>query len=115
MAYQTADLLSTMEAQTGKTVECLRVDGGASDNGLLLSFQADILGIPVERPLCVESTARGAAFLAGLAEGFWQQEELLRLVKEGKTFSPQQDEAWRASHRQDWHRAVERTVGWKNV
>ena len=115
MAYQTADLLATMEAQTGQSVQCLRVDGGASENGLLLSFQADVLGIPVERPLCVESTARGAAFLAGLAEGFWQEEELSLLVKAGKTFAPEEDEAWRSSRMAEWHRAVERTVGWKNA
>ena len=116
MAYQTADLLSSMEKQTGNAVQALRVDGGASENGLLLAFQADVLGIPVERPLCVESTARGAAFLAGLAEGFWQgEEEILALTKEGSVFLPERDEEWRRLQRAEWQRAVERTMGWKNV
>ena len=115
MAYQTADLLGAMEKETASPVRCLRVDGGASENGLLLSFQADILGIPVERPLCVESTARGAAFLAGLAEGFWQDAEISELVKESAVFSPKESEEWRLSHMAEWQRAVERCMGWKNV
>ena len=72
LAYQTKDVLTAMEKDTELELKSLKVDGGASANNFLMQFQADILGVPVERPQAIETTAMGAAYLAGLAVGFWQ-------------------------------------------
>ncbi len=113
LAYQTADVIELMKNATGINVSELTVDGGASGNNLLLGFQADLLGIPVVRPSCIESTALGAAYLAGLATGFFPS---IEAIKENhtvsKTFSPCMDAEKRNALMTTWRRAVERSLGW---
>ena len=114
LAYQTADVISLMESGTGIKTTSLRVDGGASSNGLLLEVQADLLGIELVRPACVETTALGAAFLAGLALGVYSSlTEISEIVKNAKTVTPTKDAAWREARMGEWRRAVERCLGWK--
>lgn len=114
LAYQTADVISLMESGTGIKTTSLRVDGGASSNGLLLEVQADLLGIELVRPACVETTALGAAFLAGLAVGVYSSlAEISEIVKNAKTVTPTKDAAWREARMGEWRRAVERCLGWK--
>ena len=114
LAYQTADVISLMEAETGIKTTSLRVDGGASSNGLLLEIQADLLGIVLVRPECVETTALGAAFLAGLALGVYSSlEDISNIVNNLKTVTPTKDAAWRLARMGEWRRAVERCLGWK--
>jgi glycerol kinase len=113
IAYQTRDVLEAMEADSGIKLKTLRVDGGAALNNFLLQFQADILGVEVERPVVNETTALGAAYLAGLAVGYWNgQEELLRKWKRDALFTPQMDEDERERLYTDWKRAVERAKNW---
>jgi glycerol kinase len=91
----------------------LRVDGGASVNNLLMQFQADVLGVPVVRPQVTETTALGAAYLAGLASGFWAGPAELRAKREGDVrFEPRMAAGERAERRGRWQRAVERAKGW---
>jgi glycerol kinase len=91
----------------------LRVDGGAAVNDLLMQFQADILGVPLVRPRVTETTALGAAYLAGLAVGFWGSPDDLRARREGdRRFEPRMDSRERAARRAAWRRAVERTKSW---
>ncbi|REE78773.1 glycerol kinase [Paenibacillus taihuensis] len=107
IAYQTADVLGTMEAESGLRLKELRVDGGAVANSLLMQFQADLLGVSVIRPVMLETTALGAAFLAGLGVGFWSgTDELRALWEHDRTFVPERDEAWRASVYSGWQKAV---------
>ena len=114
MAYQTADVIELMENSTGIKIESLSVDGGASANDLLLSFQADILGTTVQRPECIETTALGAAYLAGLATGLFKSiDEIKSNRKISKTFRPEKDEAWRCEKTSIWKKAVERSLNWK--
>jgi len=102
-----------MTSDSGLRPEVLRVDGGAARNNFLCQFQADILGIPVERPETTESTALGAAYLAGLATGFWKNEEELKpQLKIGRRFEPAMDAARREELYAGWQRAVERAKGW---
>jgi len=113
IAFQTADLIQAMQQDAGRPLSELRVDGGAARNDLLLQFQADLLGVPVLRPINTETTAFGAAALAGLGFGFWQsQEELAALWKLEKRFEPKmaRDEATRRRAR--WSQAVERSRDW---
>lgn len=113
MAYQTCDVLRCIENDTGIPLEELRVDGGAAMNNFLMQFQADILGRPVERPQVVETTALGAAYLAGLAVGFWKnREEIAAQWKKERTFQPVMEEKRRKALYADWQRAVERSRGW---
>ncbi len=113
MAFQTCDVLAAMEADAGLRLSCLRVDGGASRNDLLLEMQADLAGIPVERPACVETTAMGAAYLAGLAVGFWSgPEEIQRARSVDRIFDPSLAPDAREARLADWHRAVDRSRGW---
>jgi len=113
IAYQTRDVLEAMEADSGIKLKTLRVDGGAALNNFLLQFQADILGVEVERPVVNETTALGAAYLAGLAVGYWNgQEELLRKWKRDALFTPQMDEDERERLYAGWKRAVERAKNW---
>ena len=115
MAYQTADVIRLMEESTGIKMLELAVDGGASANDLLLEFQADILGVSVERPSCIESTALGAAYLAGLSTGFYTSLDDIRANrKTEKVFEAKQNEEWRESKMQKWRRAVERCLDWEN-
>ncbi|HUI42021.1 MAG TPA: glycerol kinase GlpK [Terriglobia bacterium] len=116
MAYQTRSVVDGMAADSGIHPQVLRVDGGAARNDFLCQFQADILGVPVERPATTETTAVGAAYLAGLAVGFWKNEaELDHQLRIGARFEP----AMAADRRQalfaGWQRAVERARGWAAV
>jgi glycerol kinase len=115
MAYSTADVLGAMEADSGvETVE-LRVDGGAAMNDWLMEFQAGILGIPVRRPGMVETTALGAAGLAGLATGVWETgEEFLATLGEASTFSPAMTDAQRGRALEGWRRAVGTAQAWSS-
>ena len=113
MAYQTADVIDLMERSTNIKVDTLAVDGGASANKLLMQIQSDILGIPIERPTCIETTALGAAYLCGLATGFYSSiDEILENRSIDKTFSPEKDEDWRQKQIKTWRRAVERSLNW---
>lgn len=114
MAYQTADVIELMEKSTGIKVEGLMVDGGASANDLLLSFQSDILGTAVNRPECIETTALGAAYLCGLATGVYEStEDIKNNRKIAKTFEPTKDSAWREEKMSIWKKAVSRSLAWK--
>ena len=113
IAYQTREVVTAMASDSGLRPEVLRVDGGAARNDFLCQFQADILGIPVERPATTESTALGAAYLAGLATGVWQDErELATHLKLGRRFEPAMDVARREDLYSGWERAVGRAKGW---
>lgn len=114
MAYQTADVIELMEKSTGIKVEGLNVDGGASANDLLLSFQADILGTTVNRPQCIETTALGAAYLCGLATGVYKSTDDIKSNHGiAKTFSPEKDRSWREEKMTVWKKAVSRSLNWK--
>ena len=111
MAYQTADVLDAMRQDSAIEIVELRVDGGASRNDLLMQFQADILGIPVVRPKVTETTALGAAYLAGLAVGYWKnQQELVELWQVDRRFEPAISEEKRQKLRHGWQRAVAQTL-----
>jgi glycerol kinase len=113
IAFQTADLLEAMKADTGTPLRELRVDGGATANDLLMQFQADLLGVPVVRPQVRETTALGAAYLAGLAVGFWQNRaEIGRLWQAEHTFTPAMERDRAMELRRNWSRALERSKGW---
>ena len=113
LAYQTADVLAAMQADAGVRLSALRVDGGASANNFLMQFQSDVTGAPVERPQCVETTAFGAAALAGLATGFWADRgEIAAIGKIERVFSPAWGEAERTAALAGWHKAVGRVRGW---
>lgn len=113
MAYQTADVISLMENATGIKIKELAVDGGASANNLLLSFQSDILGVPVERPICIESTALGAAYLAGLSTGFYNSPDEIKTNRiPEKVFTPEMPSELREQKMNKWRKAVERCLDW---
>ena len=113
LAYQTYDVLSAMEADIAEPVRVLKVDGGASSNNLLMQFQADILGAPVFRPDCVETTALGAAYFAGLAVGYYtSMEEIERNWRLDKTFKPTFSKDTREKRIRKWRRAVECAKNW---
>ncbi len=110
IAYQTADVLDAMQRDSGANLSELRVDGGASMNDYLMQFQADLLGVPVVRPQTSETTALGAAFLAGLATGVWKsEEELAQTWRVAKRFEPRMSDAGRAELRAGWNEALART------
>ncbi|MDD7289182.1 MAG: glycerol kinase GlpK [Clostridiales bacterium] len=111
IAYQTADLIAAMEKDAGQKITGLRVDGGASVSDFMMQYQADLLDVPVERPEVVETTAWGAACLAGLGAGVWKdKEELLRDRKPGKVYLPQTD---RSREYAKWKKALERAKAWE--
>ena len=113
LAYQTRDVVALMERSTGMNIERLKVDGGASANNLMLSFQADILGVPLERPSCIETTALGAAYLAGLALGVYESFDDIRTNNPPeKVIEPQKDQAWRTEMTAKWEKAVRRALEW---
>ncbi len=113
IAYQTADVLTCMRDDSGIALSELRVDGGAVQNNFLMQFQADILGIPVVRPVNAETTAAGAAFLAGLAVDYWSGvDELSEMWQREKVFEPQMKAAEREQLLTNWHRAVDRAGKW---
>jgi glycerol kinase len=114
IGYQTRDVVQAMERDSGIPLKELRADGGAVVNGFLMQFQADILGVPVEVPQITETTALGAAYLAGLAVGFWtSRQELDAKWKLSRRYEPQMNEAQRTRLYQRWLQAVERAKGWE--
>jgi glycerol kinase len=112
IAYQTSDVLDAMRSDSAIAIQELRVDGGATVNDTLMQFQADILGLPLTRPKVWETTALGAACLAGLAAGFWEPGELQARWQREKTFEPQMDPARVAELKHGWRRAVRCSKGW---
>ena len=113
IAYQSADLMDAMAADCGSRPETLQVDGGASANSFLMQFQADISAIPVVRPRVLETTALGAALLAGLGAGIYSSpEEATRGWQKDLEFTPRMDEATRLLNLKGWHKAVERSLNW---
>jgi len=114
LAYQTKDVLSAMEADSGIELKTLRVDGGAVKNNFLMDFQSDILNVPVERPIINETTALGAAYLAGLAVGFWEsQEEISKQWAIDRQFTPKMAEENRIGLYDGWKRAVKAAMAFK--
>jgi glycerol kinase len=112
IAFQVADVLEAVQSET-TPLGSLRVDGGAAVNNLLMQFQADVLGVPVVRPQVTETTALGAAYLAGLATSFWASPEELRAKRQNdKRFEPKMSAPERAARRARWQRAVERAKNW---
>lgn len=113
IAFQVADVLEAVHSETSTPLAALRVDGGASVNDLLMQFQADVLGVPVVRPQVTETTALGAAYLAGLATGFWASPDALRAGrKNDKRFEPKMAAGECNQRRALWHKAVERAKAW---
>jgi glycerol kinase len=113
IAYQSADLLAAMEADAKLKLREIRVDGGATINDVLMQFQSDVLRVPVIRPRTTETTALGAAYLAGLAVGFWKnREEIAALWRVEKTFRPKAPRVAMTKLQRDWRRAVERAKAW---
>lgn len=114
IAYQTRDVLECMQRDCGIPLSALRVDGGASANNLLMQFQADTLGIPVHRPRVTETTALGAAYLAGLAVGYWRDtEEISAQWQREREFIPMMSDARREALYQRWQKAVSRSLRWE--
>ena len=113
IAYQTRDVLDLMRLDAGTTISSLRVDGGATENRLLMQFQADIMGVPIQRSAVKETTALGAGYLAGLAVGFWDSsDEIASLWQTDAIFHPAMDESQRESLYSEWKRAVEMSRNW---
>lgn len=113
IAFQNADVMDAMTRDSGIPLSQMRADGGASANGFLMQFQADVLGIPVVRPAVTETTAMGAAYLAGLAVGVWKsREQVAALWRTDRIFQPQWSEDQRAERLRQWHRAVLRAMSW---
>jgi glycerol kinase len=113
IAQQSADVLEAMQRDAGAPLTELRVDGGAARNNMLMQLQADLVGVPVVRPRVTETTALGAAYLAGLAVDFWDgPDEIVSLWQIDRRFEPQMPIADRERLRGEWKRAVERTRGW---
>ena len=116
IAYQVSDVLEAMRADSGIALTSLKVDGGASSNNVLMQLQADILQVTVHRPVCVETTALGAAYLAGLAVGYWSsQEEIARNWAVDRTFLPAITTQERDKKLQGWKRAVTRAFDWEEA
>ena len=113
LAYQVNDVLQAMKADSGIELESLKVDGGASANNFLMQFQADMIDAPVKRPMCVETTAMGAAYLAGLAVGYWEsKEDVIRNWAIDQTFEPAICDEERAEKINGWNKAVKYSFGW---
>jgi len=113
LAYQTRDVLDAMEKDSGVPLASLRVDGGACANNLLMQFQSDILKTKVERPVIIETTALGAAYLAGLATGFWKKSDITKGWQIDKTFKPKMKADDRKKLYAGWQKAVKRTMDWE--
>ena len=113
LAYQVNDVLVAMKADSGIDLAALKVDGGASANDFLMQTQANIINAPVNRPQCVETTAMGAAYLAGLAVGYWDsKEDVLQNWEIDKTFEPKIDDEQRNKMIKGWNKAVKYAYGW---
>ena len=116
IAYQTGDVLDAMQADSGIALKELRVDGGATRSDLLMQFQADVLGVPVVRPVLLESTALGAAYLAGLGVGYWRDgAEIDAQWRPERMFEPRMTEGERERLKARWRRAVVRAKGWERA
>jgi glycerol kinase len=115
IAFQVTDVLLAMQNDSGES-HVLKVDGGAAANNMLMQFQADVLGIPVERPAILETTAQGAAYLAGLACGYWRDvAEIARLRAPAHVFRPNTDRGRVRQQYGRWQEAVARSKGWNKV
>jgi glycerol kinase len=112
MAYGTAEVLGSMADASGTRFERLRVDGGATMNDWLMQFQADMLGVPVERPDMVETTALGAAGLAGLGAGIWRDTDEFLATRRFTRFEPRMDRDTARALQHGWDRAVNAAIGW---
>ena len=113
LAYQVNDVLVAMKADSGIDLAALKVDGGASANDFLMQTQANIINAPVNRPQCVETTAMGAAYLAGLAVGYWSsKEDVIKNWAIDKTFEPKIEAAEREKRIRGWNKAVKYAYGW---
>jgi glycerol kinase len=112
IAYQTVDAVRAQEAASGKRLESLKADGGAAANRWLMQFQADVLGVPVIVPEIAETTALGAAYLAGIATGAWDLEQVAAMWREAARYEPRMGEDERETLLAEWGRAVERAAGW---
>lgn len=113
IAYQTADVLEAMEQDSGMELKSLKVDGGASANDFLMQFQADIMNTQVKRPECIETTALGAAYLAGLSTGYWSDKaEIRRNWQMGEQFGVNMNSEKRERLLKGWHRAVKCALVW---
>lgn len=112
LAFQTKDILNAMQEDAGVTLASLKVDGGACANNMLMQFQADILGAEVERPKVIESTAMGAAYLAGIQAGLWKKNDIVKNRVIDKKFSPRMESVTREKLYSGWKKAVQRTMKW---
>ncbi|HEX3935255.1 MAG TPA: glycerol kinase GlpK [Puia sp.] len=113
IAYQTYDVLRAMEADSGIVLQELRVDGGATANNLLMQFQSDVLGVPVVRPIVTETTALGAAYMAGLGVGYWSSiEDIRQQWAEDRKFQPEMDKTYAQELLRGWQRAVKAAIAW---
>lgn len=114
IAYQTKDVLEAMQQDSGIDLTTLKVDGGAVANNFLMDFQADILGVPVHRPKVTETTALGAAYLAGLAVGFWEnKDEITKRWSVDKVFEPTMIESKKEKLYRGWQKAIGRAIDWE--
>jgi glycerol kinase len=114
IAYETVDAVRAQEAAAGERLELLRADGGATVNRWLMQFQADVLGAPVSVPEIAETTALGAAYLAGIATGVWTLEQVGEMWREADRYEPRMEEAQRRQLLAEWQRALERSRNWAN-
>lgn len=113
IAFQTADVLTAMQRDMNCNLSSLRVDGGACKNNFLMQFQSDIINAPVRRPACVETSAMGASYLAGLAVGFWDsKDDLMQNWAIDREFKPEKNDGWRDYELRHWHHAVDSVRGW---
>ena len=113
MAYQTNDLIASMEEDMGHSISKFKVDGGASENNFLLEFQSNIMNMQVYRPKCIETTSLGAAYLAGLATGYWKNtDDIISNWQIDKVFEPDMAQEEREELLEGWHKAVKCTLGW---
>jgi len=113
IAFSSRDVVDAMVNDAGLSLDCLRVDGGACQNDFLMQFQADIVDVPVIRPVVSETTALGAAYAAGLAVGFWKDfDELKANWQQDKVWTPNLDDAIRQKEYAGWKKAVRRTFDW---
>jgi glycerol kinase len=116
ISYQTRDVSEAMEQDSGVHLDVLKVDGGVTVNNLAMQIQADVLGVPVSRPVVAETTALGAAYAAGLATGFWSTTDELRANwNESKRWQPGWTDEQRATGYRGWKKAVDRTLNWVDV
>jgi glycerol kinase len=116
ICYQSLDVAEAMTTDSGVTLDVLKVDGGVTANDLCMQTQADVLGVPVSRPVVAETTALGAAYAAGLAVGFWSSTDELRANwAEDRRWEPQWSDEQRATGHAGWRKAVERTLGWVDL